>query len=459
MVWSTPSRTLAASDPCQAPLLRLAQEVAWLLTQPALEVTLETLCQRYEVLLIERGLASYRGLIKSQELLTAFRAYYSDELLALLHCRLDLTLRRNWLLRLPTIHAFQPPLRHLLLIHFFGYTLETWLKLPTTYHPFGQAPWPCLNPVCPQYRQPAIQTCQLEYKESGRVSGVFACSCGFVYVRGQPDRSADDCFRAGKYLAFGPVWEAELRRLWTDPTLSLRQMALRLGVDLTTVTRQAAKLGCPFPPPGAKLKPNSTLTQRPSLQPQTPSPATYQQQRAKWLAALAANPEFSRRTLQRSQRSLYDWLHRHDKEWLMAHLPPPRQSRPPQPRPSRVNWEERDGQLVHEVRLAAERLSHRPGRPTRISLPALRREIRTFALLPKPLDKLPLTRAVLAQVLETHEAYGVRKVRWAAACYQQEGVQPTRSQLVLRARVDRTQKSPQVQQALDMALAQLSKLP
>jgi hypothetical protein len=48
-----------------------------------------------------------------------------------------------------------------LLIQFLGYTAEEFFQLPNSppdeFKPFGEKPWPCLNPVCKRFQQPGIE--------------------------------------------------------------------------------------------------------------------------------------------------------------------------------------------------------------------------------------------------------------------------------------------------------------
>ena len=128
----------------------------------------------------------------------------------------------------------------------------------------------------------------------------------------------------------------------------------------------------------------------------------------------------------------------------------------PKPKTPRVNWSERDTQLAQAVKLAAQQLRDRPGRPLRITMTAIAGQVKLLYSSRYSLDKLPLTVTALAEVVETWEATMVRRVEWAAAGYRQESLCPTRRQLCLRAGAHSTsQKLLSVQAALDTALVRL----
>ncbi|MBN1137233.1 MAG: TnsD family transposase [Anaerolineae bacterium] len=447
--------------PFHGHLLPLAQDASWLLSQIDLAVGPELLHARYKLALLDRGLGSHNGLVKVSRLIESFKAHYPPELLTLLHCELDGQSRDNWLIRIVrSLNGFRHPLRHLLLIHFLGHTMQTFLQLPTERHPFGRGPWPCLNRASLHYRELRVQDCQVEYDRAGRFRGTFACECGFVYSRRGPDRSEADRFRIGTYKSFGPLWEEKFKTLWEDPNTNPTQIAEQLGIDRSTVTRHAAAVGLRFPPPGASIQKDSRML---SAAGHWAGPAvsseTRDEYREQWLSILREYPEAGRHSLQADWPVLCCWLRRHDTDWFNEHLPPrraPIASRTKLP-PPRVNWAERDEQLADQVRTVVQQLLKRPGRPVRISTAAICREIRQLKVLQSAMDRLPLTSTALAELTESHEGYAVRRIHWVAALYQEEQVCPMRSQFVSRASLkpELLRKWPLAQQALESALQNL----
>jgi DNA-binding Lrp family transcriptional regulator len=243
---SVPAQLLDVRNRDHQALLQAAQDAKRLLSRPISGISLELLYGRYLRQLVERGLATYTGSIHVKKLLAEFTTYYSPALLKLLHCELrggDVE-KSNWLLRLarPPKHA-QHPIYHLLLIQFLGHTVEEFFQLPEELRPFGEGPWPCLNPVASHYEQPVIMECQLgDRLRYGKPTGKFSCECGFAYARTGPDSSPKDKLRVGKIISFGQVWETKLKRLWQDSSLSISEVAKRLGVDPLTVRRHAIRL-------------------------------------------------------------------------------------------------------------------------------------------------------------------------------------------------------------------------
>lgn len=453
---------LSSTDSFHGYLLDLARDAAWLLTQHNMSVGPELLHQIYNLLLMNRDLAVYASVAKTSMLLESFTSHYPPEFLTLVQCEIDEHLRQNWLsrfLRAPL--KFQHPLRHLLLMHFLGHSAETFFQLPTEFHPFGDGPWPCLNRASPHYGELRIQECQVTHDRAGLFRGIFSCSCGFIYVRRGPDQSTEDQYRVGRYESFGYSWEVELRRLWENPKMSPTQIGKQLGVDRSTVIRQAARLGLSFPPPGAKIMENSRMLAPPkdSNEEETRA-ATIPERRKKWLSILAEHPEATRVFLGRNWPTLYAWLRKNDLEWLEDHLPPrrnPIETRSKLP-PPRVDWAERDEQLVNQVRMVAQELLQTPERPLRISVAAIAREIRQLHSMKSELDKLPLTSEALAELVDTTESFYLRRIEWATKLYHRERICPTRTQFMTQAGFskERLSKQPRAREAFEKSLQALA---
>jgi hypothetical protein len=437
-------------------LLQIAYDAAWLLDQRDLAPGINFFRQRYIARLIDQGLATHTGRVRGKHLMQAFRRYYPDDLLSLLHCELRADVSQNWLIRLlqPSASNAQHPLHHLLLIHFLGCTVEEFfaLQLPTE-KPFGTGPWPCLNQASEHYRQMTIDECGVRYSPytDGRPIGTFSCDCGFVYSRTGPDSSPGDRFKVGQVLCFGPIWEARLRELWDNPGVSLRGIGYQLGVDPITAKRHADRLGLPSPRPGSgggrQYLPPSDCLEEPSVDDALAA------NRETWFATIQANPGFGVKALREQVPAVYAWLYRNDREWLGEHSP---HQKEPCSAPPRVNWGARDEQLAEAVKASAMRIRNAPGRPQRITVTSIGKDVSRLALLQKKLDKLPLTAESLTKVVESREVFAIRRIWWVAKCYQQEGVFPEKWQLVRRSGVGRVVDSIEVTKAIQEALGFLN---
>lgn len=454
-------QALDLSNPWHQNLVKISQDANWLLNQPNFTPGLESIRARYLCVLVDRGLACYSGQVHIRQLLEAFKNYYPPNFLNWLQCEIREEDNNNWLFRLlRSPKQSRHPLYHLLFINFLGYSVGEFFQLSGELKPFGDRPWPCLNPICEYFRQPIIQEYQLKYDKShgGRLTGTFCCNCGFTYSRMGPDKSPEDRFKVGKIKTFGHKWEATLQEVWQDSTFTLQAMAARLGVDLQTVKHQAVLLNLSFPRlgPTARQIQINTVSLPAALYLQPSEPSKQQAYRAEWLSALSENPDASRSFLAHKYRRIHSWLYLYDRVWLTAHLPPPKKRGKQLPQ---VNWEKRDAQIADLVRACAQRLKKASGSPVQVTKTAIASDIGYLALIQKQLDKLPLTAFALACSVESTEEFAQRRVQWAVDCFRQENVYPQRWQIIRRTGMkSSTAALPQVKEALAVALQSLARL-
>jgi hypothetical protein len=336
------------------------------------------------------------------------------------------------------------------------------------FFPFGEGPWPCLNPVCEHFRQPRIKDITYKYQE-GKFRGIFGCICGFVYFRTKSDKVPEDPFRFSRVKSYGSLWENALRQLWNDSALSLSEVVRRLGVDDRAVKREASRLGLSFP----RIAPSYTVEQgTQTLSSRSRDSKILQNKlkiyRSKWIDAIEEYPGAGRSFLCKKFKRIYSWLYRHDKEWLIAHLPSPQkiESSLKSLRASRVDWKSLDTQLAEAVKLSALALKNTATRPVRVTKIAIANDLGRLSLgkwiiIPKKrqFDKLPLTANALAEAIETPEEVAIRKIWWVTNCYRKERIHPTRSQLRKRSGVNsEIAQLAQVKNALDAAWQSLEPL-
>lgn len=453
------------------PLLRdIALDTAYLLEYPFPSLGKDFLQKQYLALLARNHLLTQSGeQVRCLELAKAFTNYYPAELLNLFNCGVHYAPgKKAWLTTLTHHHAFghqsnqaHHPLHHLLAIRFLGATVEEFLSREfQPPHPFGKGPWPCLNPACGYYQQNSIHTCQISDMKKGNYQGIFACDCGFTYSLYSQRGSAppyDIVCEKRAILSFGATWEAKLRELWFDQTKSLEEISRRLNLSATCLKWHAIELHLPLP---------RNLSGRAGIASQTASlEKDYLLYRSQWLNLLKEHPEKNVGKLQARSPLVYKWLLHNDREWLDAHRPSSKMQRRSKSKVrdiTRVDTsppnvlELSDVQIAHAIRSAAHNIRCDTGRPKRITA----RKIKTLVpevipLLDHP-DKIPQAIGVLQEVIETRESFAIRRVQWITQQYLEEGISPLKWQLVERANLYRLLHIPQVQHALEEAMAVLS---
>ena len=175
--------------------------------------------------------------------------------------------------------------------------------------------------------------------------------------------------------------------------------------------------------------------------------------RLQWLIMGWLYPENAIHGLIVKASSAYGWLRKNDREWLEANSPRTRRGHHAR---TRIDWENHDAQLAEQIDLAARRLREKVRLPVWVTAAAIAREIGKQDFLTLHLDKFPLTLETLHKVTETFEQFAIRRVTWAANCFRNETVRPTRSQLVSRARAQNCARRPLIKEALDAALDMLA---
>jgi len=238
------------------------------------------------------------------------------------------------------------------------------------------------------------------------------------------------------------LWRSRLKELWQDRRVSVQTIGQKLGVDSKTVKKHAMDLGLPFPRQAARMATAIDLyKKRPRA-----SPYSIHSQRQAWLALRRENPSCGVKDLRALHPRLFIWLYRHDRVWLDQNKPARKRTLA---RPA-VDWASRDAELVEHVANAALRIKNRSGRPTRVSLTAIGRVLGNQTLLQTRLHKMHLTRAMILSVVETAEAFSVRRVRQAAARLRLISPGFRRWELVRAAGLRRQMEDlPAVQAALD----------
>ena len=144
------------------------------------------------------------------------------------------------------------------------------------------------------------------------------------------------------------------------------------------------------------------------------------QHRQSWLDFAKNHPDLSKKEIRQMNQALYAWLYRHDREWLLNQTTTKPLAQSPKPR---VDWDTRDQQMEVLVQKAVRELLGIPGKPVPINVSRIGKHISKLALLERHLDKMPRTKALLEQVLETDAEYQTRRIDWAVKELEAEGIE------------------------------------
>lgn len=110
----------------------------------------------------------------------------------------------------------------------------------------------------------------------------------------------------------------------------------------------------------------------------------------------------------------YQWLYRHDREWLARYV-----AGNPYHRDRRIliDWQSRDSALALELAKAKTMILSVDGKPQQVTRAALcRRVLNAHAFLKMP-DHFPMSTRLMAGLLESTHDHQLRKIRWAIREY------------------------------------------
>lgn len=247
---------------------------------------------------------------------------------------------------------------------------------PSVEGPFGRGPWPCLNPLEAHQGQLLIPAVSI-HRNRKRTIGVFRCECGYQYCRHVDENGrGSDQYRP---LAYGQAFETALRTAIRNG-VSLRGTARLLHVNANTVRRQCLQLG---------LSPRWQL-----------------------LGALHGDRHESVRTATSVKQ-------------------PHRRSTEPEQVDALLDCQWRDRVLAAAAAIRAI------APPLRVSKTRLERQIERAGCLRKKLAHMPSTAAALQEVVESVETFRLRRVTWAIAQLQAQGISPMPWRVLRKAGVRR----------------------
>ncbi len=224
----------------------------------------------------------------------------------------------NWIAYLTVANPRPwPVIKHLLLIQFLGYSAEQFFTFPIMQseeaNPLGNGPWPCLNPVCENYRRRVIQDYVVTYNHYRQEEkAIFRCACGFVYARFISDTCHDDPFSLNQIQQYGYLWDSKFRELWESDKPIVVQLGL-LGLNNYPIYhRHAQRLGLE----GSHA--DEIELNKPDDPANSDKTLFY---REIWTKGRRDNPNAKIGTLRSKFKGAYNWLSLHDKTWFDENIP------------------------------------------------------------------------------------------------------------------------------------------
>jgi len=349
------------------------------------------LLEIYHFLLYREGYVKSNGTIDQRRLEEDFIKKFKTDFLLLMQSFPSGVDGNCWLRAITRKHrkSFHP-VRHLLLIHFLGESVDTIEQYANKhYRPFGRGPYLCLNPAAEHYLHPVITDLKVtRCNKTKRPVGTFSCACGFVYSRKGPDKTEEDKTKIGRIKMFGDAWLNKLEQLVKKDKLSYKACSRILKVDTKTIIKYSRRRNSK--PINKENNIKSDLKQ-------------------KWLDLINQYPSLSRTALRKKDPSLYMRIYRNDKEWLKKHPPFTRETVVTN---KRVDWAKRDLRMLDKVKKVVEYLNTRE-KPVKITISSIAKAINQRSLLEQKANKLPQTISYIDSVKESVTDFQRKRIIWA----------------------------------------------
>lgn len=125
-----------------------------------------------------------------------------------------------------------------------------------------------------------------------------------------------------------------------------------------------------------------------------------------WLKIINENPNSTRSELMKINKMVYNYICKYDREWY--HKVTPKNIK--KHKGAMIDWKKTDKELLEKVKIAALNIKNKEGKPIRICMSSIKREIS----VERKLDNIKLikTRKYIESVAESNEEYLIRKVKW-----------------------------------------------
>jgi len=142
-----------------------------------------------------------------------------------------------------------------------------------------------------------------------------------------------------------------------------------------------------------------------------------EERRKKWLELVADNPNANRAELKKLGKGLNTWMRAYDLEWYEKVTPKKNEYKK---RASKIDYKKRDEECLKLVKKGFEKLISKEGKPTRITLGAIRREVGAKRWIED--KRLVKTQKFIDTVYEEIDDYRIRKIKWAIKDMEDKGL-------------------------------------
>lgn len=320
----------------------------------------------------------------------------------------------------------QNPLYYYLLIHFLKLRLSDFQYLPEELTPEDES-YSCLDPMCTY-----SDTLPVVTRSIGGFSGggyywesVVTCECGCSYKTTQ--RLSNHKEKKIKIINYSNLFYRRFIQLWND-SISIQKISSELKISWYVAKKIAHQLH--LPKRGLKFDGfEYQLNERISK-----CSKPIEAYREEWISTMRNFPDYSYTQLRDINPSLYAWLLRNDRLWLCENRPSTFHNKSENHIP-RPDWKRKDLELSEKIQTAANIIRARPGRPDRITITGIEKEIGQIGIIRSRIKNLPLVQEILETLVESRESSAIKRIDWAGEVYKEENIIPTMTKFLKRAGV------------------------
>ncbi len=380
-------------------LRRISRQALYLLEN---KVDFKDLKNSYEYFYNTKNLITIGCSIRQRELAKMFLKSYPTEFLENIGIKLDLSKDYCWLYKIGRDPAScYNPLKHILLILLFANSIQEFIRegRKGIEKVFKEVPYPCLNPVCDNYKRNVIRNVSVKSdSKSKKPIGIFECECGFIYARKGPDINSTDRFRIGRIICFGHVWQKKLKEL-NEIGYCYSRIAKEMKCDFKTVKKYIERREDGISV--ALIKPHKTDKYKNAIK-----------------ECMLRYPKYNRTKIRNLMAKEYAYLYRNEREWLYANLP---KKKIEVKQRKFIDWLKRDEELLIILKRIKKDLLIK-NENKRISASMLMRKSGHEATLTHHKDKLIKCYKFLKNCSETVENFQIRRCENWIEYYDEKGI-------------------------------------
>jgi hypothetical protein len=394
-------------------LLQITKDTEWLLQNGNDLGYYEQTYKLYDGWLRSKGYRLWNGRTSVKKLGADISAYYGLEVLGLLDAYNSGTCAWAKSL-LQHVNTASSPTLHLLLMRFLAGSAQVFFngcyKQAPEYQPFGAPPYPCRNHICEHHLQDVINKIEIKMFH-GTPHANFNCPyCGFSYNRKGNTPKSEQYSGQIHVASYGWLWEEKVSDALRNGK-SEYVIAKEVHCDVRTIQAFAVEHGL--------LSPERAIKRKLYVAANLPIEKgdfnlQLEAYRRRWLTAMLANPTATRSELRLIDGKANQWLHKNDADWYEQQSPPSKKGQP--------LWINCDDEYFERIECAMKQIRDSPGRPKRLSLPAIGKaaSIRNLERIYYS-GRLPRTTALLDANVEILEQWQRRKIRWAVQQLRERG--------------------------------------